>query len=151
MTYLKSQYAIERVKPYLDAMVGSDKSLKWHCPEENARKIAYYIYNGIKVAESQDDKKYHNLLGKYKIRVLTNNTIEARIRNDNAHSVMSQVYDDKHDSLAIIEAIISNPTNKKFLFRGSFDEEEINDIRAWAADNKYNVFSDKLGVRVERV
>lgn len=66
MAYSLTLKAIQRVKPYLDAMVKSEETLKWK--SDDPRKLAYYIHEGLASAKKFNFTQYSRIRDKYKIR-----------------------------------------------------------------------------------
>lgn len=132
-------------------MADSERTLTWHIEEANAKKIAYHIFNGIKVARNQGVERYENLLDKYKVRILNSKTVEAEWLNKTIQQA-PLVFNDISDSLSALSIIIQQQdTCKSFFFKSQFMDDDIEDIRSWAADNQYNVHIQPDGIKVEKI
>lgn len=148
MGYVRTMKAIQRVKPYLDAMVTANRSLVW--TSRDAKKLAYHIHNAFATAKEMNLPQYAELKHKF--------TIKHRADKVYAELAMAVpesgrlTFELMTDALEIVSTIIKHKdTEFDFLFpHASEATTEVGLIRNWADANGYSLDSTKDGLLIKR-
>jgi hypothetical protein len=146
MGYVYTTKAIQKVKPYLDAMVKSQTTLTW--ASKDARKLAYQLHNGLKAAEELKFSPYDTLRHKYRVSA-TNGKVIAQLKA--ALSIVEGQLDfDITDPFDIVQTIIRHKTVDFVLFfRMDFVEAETLElVKSWTNNNGYVVEQLDSGLRI---
>lgn len=144
MSYNRTQRVIQKVKPILDKMVSSSKTMEWVVPRPD--RVAYNLWEAIRYAKSSDKEeyvKYAILLQKYKIKVYPPDILKAELRPviepDGVVIRSVSTFDEitsaiqGTDSELIIMPDINNTTSK----------EKLDRIELWCSHNGYSMRVDE--------
>lgn len=138
MGYAKTPKALHKVRHLLDELVEATKDVEWIF--ENAEKVAYHIWAGIKYAiESQEPQyeKYSVLLNKFKLKVVDKKTLKAELRP--SLSPNGIIIRDAGDVLGIIGAAIESKKERMVFPDVTPTEQEAEILSFWCSNNDYEV------------
>lgn len=149
MGYNISIRAIKRVEPYLKALVESNANLNWVVPD--AKRLAYYIHEGLVSAETLSIKPYDELRKKWKIRY--------NDRHANQETVMAELimapesmpsrlqFAGITDTLDIIQTIIKHKhLNFELLFPNATSDPMLED---YAKEKNLTIESADFGLLIK--
>lgn len=138
MGYAKTPKALHKVQHLLDELVDATKDVEWVF--DNAEKVAYHIWAGIKYAiESRETQyeKYSVLLNKFKLKVLDKKTLRAELRP--SLSPNGIVIRDAGDVLGIIGAAIEYKKERMIFPDITTTSAETEILSFWCQNNNYEL------------
>ena len=146
MGYVHSAKSIQKVKPYLDAMVKAQSTLTWASNEP--RKLSYQLHNGLKAAEQLRFAPYDNLRTKYKISY-TQGKVIAQLKAVLA-TVEGQLNFETTDPFEIVQTIIKHKSLDFALFfpMQVVEAETLELVSSWTSLNGYAVEHLPEGLRI---
>lgn len=155
MAYSRTPKTVARVKPLLDEMVKSDKSIEWIFDEP--LKVAYKIWEGIRFSirsQKKEFEQYATLLNKYKIRTIEPNIVKAEIREESVLVPNGLIVRGVVDVLGAIGAAIEFKRDVLVfmdLKLNSLDDDDIGVLEIWCSNNSYEINKKSDNLELVRV
>jgi len=141
MSYSNNVFAITRVEKFLRQMSEASTSLEWE--SEEPYKLAYYIREGIHVA-NQREHPYGKLAGKFIIRSKKNKVI-AQLRvlspeySELKRTLNKMVLPGLKKLLEVVGASIQHKAEEMYFPDAELDDEAIERLYKWTCENQYYI------------
>lgn len=147
MGYVHTTKSIQKVKPYLDAMVKAQGTLTWASNEP--KKLAYQLHNGLAAAEVLNFAPYDKLRSKYRISY-THGKVIAQLRAIVAIKEGELNFDGVYDPFEIVQTIIKHKELDFTLFfpMQFVDPETVELVKAYTDTNNYELEILETGIRI---
>ena len=149
MGYAKSPHRVERMKPYLNAMVNATAELRWK--SNDAHMLAYHIREALGIAKKLGIAPYAKLKDEYIIKnlgtiVCAVRRIESAVEAGGAKLTLADIETVEE----IVGACIIHSANEMYFPDADLDNAEAKVLYRWAETEGYFIVVGENGTTVTR-
>lgn len=149
MGYTITPKSVQKVKPYLDAMLKAKSTLEF--ATEQPKQLAYQLQQAMTSAVHLKFEPYASLRDNYTIKTQEDRII-ARFTDFLQLPPDTLMFNDAKDAFAVVTTIIKHKDLDFVLwFPNKFDDSELELIENYTNANNFEMSVNEDGVRIKRI